>query len=399
MLEIVLHDRANWRGHFLPLVFTRPVGDLRVGILTFREKWQLIFGCNVTFYTEKFLQQKFPEPTSNKDYIVIAANTCPDMQLVEAISSLPENTVLEQDGQWIAYRTPQPIDDPYWDTVHRVEYKADFAQLLNLEDVFLFNRTQLVFDYELLTIDRESSPLDPSNVVIGNQLFVGQNVEALASTFNTVDGPIFINDHAVIEQGCHIKGPVAIGAGSRVKMGARIYPNVTIGPGSTVSGEINNTVIWGNSAKGHDGYLGSSIIGECCNIGAGTNNSNLQNNWGEVSVYDYDMTGPRRTNQSKIGVIMGDYAMCGINSSITTGTVIGVGAQIAKSNFIPKFVADFMWLTETKQEEYRADKFELMLADRAKIRKEVVDEGDVRILREVYRLTEKIRKEFITKKY
>ncbi|MGO1244370.1 MAG: putative sugar nucleotidyl transferase [Sphingobacterium sp.] len=392
MLEIVLHDRAAWRKHFLPLVFTRPVGELRVGILTFREKWQLIFGSQITFYTEQYLQSRFPSPPLSTQYLVIAANIFPNKQLIEALSTLPDETVLEKNGHWLAYRTAHRSDDPYRYTIDRIQYGGDFDKLSTLTDIFIHNRLQIELDYTLLISGKESSPLDRSNFVHGDQLFVGKHVEALASTFNTVNGPIFIDDHAVIEQGCHIKGPVAIGSGSRLKMGSKIYPNVTIGPGSTVSGEINNTVIWGNSAKGHDGYLGCSVIGECCNIGAGTNNSNLQNNWGEVSVYDYSLKGYRKTGQAKVGVVMGDYAMCGINSAISTGTIIGVGAQIAKSNIIPKFVADFTWLTDFKQEEYRLDKFESMLESRAKVRKEAIDERDVCILREVYTLTEEIRK-------
>ncbi len=399
MLEIVLHDRASWREHFLPLAFTRSVGDFRVGILTFREKWQLIFGSRVTFYTEKYLQDRFSAPTLGTDYLVISANICPDKHLIEAITSLPQESVLEKNGQWIAYRTTLRSDDPYRNTITKIQYEEKIDKLLTLEDIFVYNRVQIEFDYHLLTTGKESKLLDASNFVLGNQLFLGKNVESFANTFNTIEGPIFIDDNVIIEQGCHIKGPVAIGSRSRLKMGSRIYPNVTIGPGSTVCGEINNSVIWGNSAKGHDGYLGCSVIGEGCNIGAGTNNSNLQNNWGEVSVYDYSLKDYRKTGRAKVGVIMGDYAMCGINSSIFTGTIIGVGAQIAKSNIIPKFVADFVWLTEGKQEEYRADKFEIMLANRAKTRKEVVDDRDVRILREVFILTKEIRKEFITKKY
>src|SRR5690606_606061 len=199
--------------------------------------------------------------------------------------------------------------------------------------------------------------------------------------------PIYISNNAQLEQGCHLRGPIAIGEGARVKMGAKLYPNVSIGPKSTVSGEVNNTVMWANSAKGHDGYLGCAVIGEGCNIGAGTSNSNLLNNWKTIKLYDYKFNNWRKTNRYKVGVFMGDFAMCGINSSISTGAVIGVGVQVATSNIIPKFVRDFSWLTDAKHETYVWNKFENMLKERAIVIKEPLEEKDLRILWEVFCLT------------
>lgn len=188
----------------------------------------------------------------------------------------------------------------------------------------------------------------------------------------------------VLEQGSHLKGPIAIGKGARVKMGSCLYPNVSIGPYATIGGEINNSVMWENSAKGHAGYLGCAVIGEGSNLGAGTSNSNLQNNWQAIKLYDYKLDNWRETGRNKVGVFMGDFAMCGINSSITTGAVIGVGAQLSLSNIIPKFVRDFSWITDQKQERYVWRKFEDMLKMRGDLTNMPMHEVDLRILHEVY---------------
>ncbi|WP_437921364.1 putative sugar nucleotidyl transferase [Sphingobacterium sp. LRF_L2] len=395
MLEVVLHDWAPWRQHLLPLVYTRPVGDLRVGILTLQQKWQHLLGSTVYYYTEPYLQPKFQKSPQATSYLVIRGNICPSLPLVNALNDLPLNAVLTEAGEWIAYKVETWVAEPNELPLTEIPFSHPLISVRSLEDIYRHNLSQLQFDYELLTNGVVSMSLHASNVIIGDQLFVGKNVHALCSTFNTTEGSIYIGNDAVIEEGSHLKGPLAIGVGARVKMGSKLYPNVSIGPGCTIAGEVNNAVLWGNCAKGHDGYLGCAVLGEGCNLGAGTSNSNLQNNWATVKIFDYKEVGYRDTLLPKVGTFMADYAMCGINSSLTTGSVIGVGAQVAMSNIIPKFVPDFSWFTDQKKETYFWHKFEEMLQHRAALKKESLSILDRDILKVVYELTSTIRQEYI----
>lgn len=397
MMEVVLHDYAPWRESLLPLSYTRPVGNLRVGVLTLQEKWRLLLDVNVTYYTEPYLQLKFQSPVGGhaSSYLVINANICPDVAFVEAVKQLPIGACLQQDEEWLAYHIADWSATPDLQALKRISYVAKLDVLRFPEDIFQKNAKQIQFDYALLSAGRDSEVLSESNVHIGSDLFVGKGVQAACCTFNSSLGPIFIDDGAIIEEGSHLKGPIAIGKGARVKMGTRVYPNVTIGPGSTIGGEVSNTVLWGDSAKGHDGYLGCAVLGEGCNVGGGTTNSNLQNNWKSVSLYDYTKATYRATGALKVGFFMGDYAMCGINSSLTTGTVIGVGAQVAVSHIIPKFVPDFLWLTDKKIEDYCWDKFAEMMEQRTLHSGHPQDETSLNILKEVFLRSENQRKYFI----
>lgn len=396
LLEVVLHDRAPWREHLLPMAYTRPVGAFRMGVLTIQEKWQLVMNVPVSFYTESYLQDKFNSPSPSATYLVIRANLCPTVDLVHALRTLEEDCILEKDDDWIAYKVKTWSPQPEGSRLRMRKFEGELCRIQFLEDIYLQNAQQIVFDFDLLTKDKTSSTLHPSNLVIGDNIYVGTNVVAFACTFNTLEGPIYLADNVLLEQGSHLKGPIAIGKGAKVKMGSQLYPNVSVGPKATIGGEVNNTVMWENSAKGHDGYLGCAVIGEGCNLGAGTSNSNLQNNWKIVKLYDYKLNNWRVTGRNKVGTFMGDFAMCGINSSITTGAVIGVGAQVSMSNIIPKFVPDFSWITEKKQETYAWNKFEDMLKERGRVKNQELQETDLRILWEVYCLTR--REEFnITK--
>lgn len=383
-MEVVLHDRAAWRAQLLPLVYTRPVGDLRLGTLTLREKWQLLLGLNVSFYTVSYLHKKYQAPSVQAEYLVIRANICPSLELAAALVNLPLGRALIKDGEWLAYRSACWQEDPSADTFIFLEY-ADVVECIEqLEDIFLYNANQIELDYMLLTRGKTSEVLDASNVVLGDKLFVAGNVTAYCATFNTTQGPIYVAEGAVIEEGCHLRGPISIGAKARIKMGAKLYPNVTVGPACTIGGEVNNSVFWGNSAKGHDGYLGCSVVGEWCNIGAGSSNSNLQNNWDFVSLYDYENSTFRKTASLKVGVFIGDYAMLGINSSITTGCVIGVGSQVAISNIIPKFVPDFVWWAGDKREVYNWTKFEQFWQRRFGTSEEATTTADLQLLGELF---------------
>lgn len=386
-MDIVLYDDASWRQHLLPLVATRPVGNLRVGVLTLDAKWQLIYNTNVHFFTVPHLRPKFqPFVPKASSYLIIRANSCPTASLLACLDRLTIGQLLMDGTDWVALKTdvwPTEID---LSAYAHMQVDEPIVKIVHLEDIISNNAAQLAFDYALISKGRESAPLSATNRVIGpqDQLFLESGVLAEGCSFNTLGGPIYVAANAQLEEGSLLRGPIGIGAAARVKMGARIYGNVTVGPGSTVGGELAHSVLWGNSAKGHDGYLGCSVLGEGVNLGAGTSNSNLLNTWGPVFLYDYQQKELRATGKSKIGAFIGDYAMCAINSSLTTGCVIGVGAQVALSDFIPKFVADFSWVTTAKLDSYRWTKFEDMLQQRAALMASVVSAETIAVLAYVH---------------
>ncbi len=404
-LTILLFDKAPWRNHLLPLSASRPVGNLRVGICTLDEKWQRIFQAPVFFATADYLQPSFPSvkedhsstnPSPNNVFLIIQANVLPDDSLLEELDNLSLGEVLVSSDRWIACKLdfiPEDISGMI-SNLQPVKSSSDVQFIHHPEDIFLQNKQQLAFDFELLTKGRVSAAVSSNNMLFGDRIFIEPGAQVEGVSLNSLDGPIYIGKNAQLKEGSFLRGHVAIGESARVKMMARLYPNVSIGPGSTIAGEVNNTVIWGNSAKGHDGYLGCSVIGEGCNIGAGTSNSNLKNNWQDVRLYDYEYLSYRQTDVLKCGMIMGDLAMLGINSSVNTGTVIGVAAQVAMSNIIPKFVPDFSWQVGDDYSSYRFDKF-LDMLERRKLATGTEISGNIAIFEHIYNNTAGLRTEVI----
>lgn len=365
--SIVLYDNADWRKHFFPFTASRPVGNLRVGLCTLNEKWNKLFHCPVSYHTAEYLQLSFPlHPSPAADILILDARLLPSEVLLQALDSLKLGEVLMDGSRWLAARVDRYPDQLEKELRQLKPIQLSFSPscIHFPEDIFRYNKEQLLADFKLLTKGRNSASLSSSNALYGDWLFVEEGAQLEGVSLNSLKGPIYIGKNAQLEEGCFLKGYVGIGANARVKTGARLYENVSIGPGNTIAGEVNNTVMWGNSAKGHEGYLGCAVIGEGCNLGAGSSNSNLKNNWKAVKLYDYKEENLRDTGLLKCGLMMGDYAMAAINSSFTTGTVIGCAAQIAISNFIPKFVPDFCWLTDQQKEAYILEEFFGMLARR-----------------------------------
>lgn len=361
---IVLYDRAPWRDHLLPLVATRPVADLRVGILTIAQKWAALLQDKVHFLSLACFSGSYP--TASPDfpaYLVINGGVLPNDDLVADIQALSVGACLRKGKDWLACVVDDitQFEDSAPLHLHAIHVSYQVDQIQFPESIFRYNAEQMGPDIALLTVGRASAPVSSGNTVYGNHVFVEEGVSFVGVTLDARHGPIYIGSDVVLEPGVAIFGPVALCEGARVKSGARLYPNVTVGPGCTVAGEINNTVLWGDSAKGHDGYLGCAVIGEGCNLGAGTTNSNLRNDWNEVTLYDYTSAGFRSTGLLKCGVVIADHAMIGIQSSITTGTVIGVGAQVAISGILPRYIPDFAWITDKKYDVYRLDAFLAML--------------------------------------
>ncbi len=396
--SIVLYDRSSERNKLLPLVATRPVGNLRVGAYTLNDKWAKLFHTDVSYLTEDHLAGKYPYTPTQDLVLLVNAHILPEVSLLEKLKTLQVGQrLIGAEGQWIALLTTkqaaedleQCITDLNYDIVL---YEQKTIVLQELEDIFVTNGAQISFDAALFYMDRLNKLQSHDYVVEGEKLYISSSAAIAKGTYlNALQGPIIIEDNAVIEPGCVIHGPCVIGNNVRVKSGTILYPNVTVGDHSTVCGELNNTVIWGNSAKGHYGYLGCAVLGEGCNLGAGTTNSNLQNNWGEIKVYSYAAHDFRNTGLKKCGVFIGDYSMLAIQSKITTGTVLGVGVQVAISNFIPKFVPDFTWMSEHRTTSYILEKFMDMLERKSSMKGEMLTKEDKAILSAVYEKTEYLR--------
>jgi len=341
-MKINLFDDVSW-SNLRPLTFTRPVADLRLGILTIAGKWENYAAHTPGYVTAPYLAVKYP-PLPDADTFVNGA-VCPTDELFTAISNIHNGEVLMRGNLIIAYKTSAGEMPGLAEVIafRPVFFSGTFTHVVYPEDIFLNNDRQIRADFELLTKGRTSSSLSSTNTVLGDQIFVEEGVGAECSTFNTLNGPVYLGKNAQVWEGAHIRGSFALCENSQVKMGSKIYGQTTIGPFSRVGGEINNAVIWGYSSKGHEGYLGNSVMGQWCNIGADSNNSNLKNNYANVKLWNYEQKSFRNTELQFCGLIMADHAKCGINTMFNTGTVVGVSANVFGAGYPENFVPDFTW--------------------------------------------------------
>ncbi|MES2427095.1 MAG: GlmU family protein [Bacteroidota bacterium] len=386
-MAIILFD-DNAHQTLLPLTYTRPVADLRIGILTIAEKWARYLDTDFSFHTQPYLQAKYPIKTGTDD-LYINGSVCPDEGLLEAISQLKQGDALKQGDVLIASKAATDSD---FSKV--INYEPTFISITRPEHVFSKNDAELRKDFKLITKGRTSAKISATNTIIGTDFFAEEGATAECSTFNTTNGPIYLGKNSSVWEGTNIRGTFALCHDSQVKMGGKIYGGTTIGPFSRVGGEINNAVIWGYSSKGHEGYLGNSVLGQWCNIGADTNNSNLKNNYAEVKLWDYTTERFRKTGLQFCGLIMADHAKCGINTMFNTGTVVGVGANVFGAGYPRNFIADFAWGGAQGFEVYTIKKmFETatLVFERRGI---PFDETEQDILKTVFELTEKFRKVF-----
>nr|WP_068892353.1 putative sugar nucleotidyl transferase [Pedobacter panaciterrae] len=338
---INLFDDSAWHS-LRPLSFTRPVADLRIGILTIAQKWEKYLNAESGFLTIAYLAIKYPLLADAE--LFINGSICPDEGLLDAISNLKHGECLKKEDLVIAYKINKADFDPQIsDKLHTIAYSGNFIRIAVPEDIFKFNDVELRKDFALLTKGKTSAKLSSTNTFIGDYIFAEEGAEAECSSFNSLNGPIYLGKNTQVWEGCHIRGSFALCNDSQIKMGAKIYGQTTIGPYSRVGGEINNAVIWGYSSKGHEGYLGNAVMGQWCNIGADSNNSNLKNNYAEVRLWDYEKESFRKTGLQFCGLIMADHAKCGINTMFNTGTVAGVSANIFGPGFPRNFIPDFAW--------------------------------------------------------
>ena len=381
-MKIQLVDGKH-RDHLLPLTYTRPVAQLRCGILTIAEKYQKR-GFEVGYETEDYLQEKFPSVHHD---ILVSGSVCPTDSFIDAITSLTEGQALIQDDQLLAFKGANWADTP--------TEIFPFNDVLNLIirpwDIWTKNAAEMNIDFDVLTKDRFSAPIDSSNTVFGDRIFLEEGARVKASILNATSGPIYLAQNAEVMEGSIVRSGLALGAHSALKLGTKVYGATTLGPHCKVGGEINNSVILGYSNKGHDGFLGNSAIGEWCNLGADTNNSNLKNNYDEVKAWSYVDGRFSKTGQQFCGLIMGDHSKSGINTMFNTGTVVGVSANVYGAGFPRNFIPSFTWGGPQGTTEYMIKKA-LDTANRMMQRRGLqVDDVERTILEKVYADSAKYR--------
>jgi len=390
-MNYILFDGPS-RNNLLPFTYTRPVADIRVGILTIREKWETYLGFTTTTLTEEYLSQKYPM-VEMEENVMINASYLPNQELVEIIKGLEENQAIFQGEDVIAFFSKETQEDIDFDTYQAIEYNDELFKIEHTWDIFATNGDAIRADFDLLTRDRQSQPISSTNNILGAQhIFIEEGATLEFTTLNANSGPIYIGKNAEIMEGSVIRGPFALCEHATVKLSSKIYGPTTVGPHSKVGGEVNNSVIFGYSNKGHDGFLGNSVIGEWCNLGADTNNSNLKNNYAEVRLWDYQTEGFAKTGLQFCGLMMGDHSKCGINTMFNTGTVVGVSANIFGSGFPRNFVPSFSWGGSSGTTTYLTKKAFEVAEVVMKRRGLEFSEDDKAILEHIFEETKKWRK-------
>jgi len=391
-MNYILFD-GTVRNALLPFTFTRPVADIRVGILTIREKWEKYLGSTTTTLTEEYLSEKFPM-VEMENNVLINASFLPNDILVEIVKNLEKNQAIFQGEEVIAFYTNDTQEEVDFDTYEIIEFNEECLKLEHTWDIFAKNDAALREDFELITEDRKSQPIPKSvNVISPENIFIEEGAKLEFVTLNASTGPIYIGKNAEIMEGSVIRGPFALCEEAQVKLATKVYGATTIGPHCRIGGEVNNSVLFGYSNKGHDGFLGNSVLGEWCNMGADSNNSNLKNNYEEVRLWSYETEGFARTGLQFCGLMMGDHSKCGINTMFNTGTVVGVNANIYGAGFPRNFVPSFSWGGASGFTTYLTSKaFQTAKIVMARRQVEFTEE-DAKILEHVFEITKKYRKE------
>ena len=389
-MNYILFDGAV-RNSLLPFTYTRPVADIRIGILTIREKWEKYLGFTATTLTEDYLEEKYPM-VELEENIMISGAVLPTAELVSKIKDLKENQAISKDEEIIAFYTTDAQDEVNFDTYDVQPFESDLIQLKHTWDIFSLNNAAIEADFELLTRGRTSQPIPSTvNCINREQIFFEEGVDISFATLNASTGPIYIGKNAIIMEGTLVRGPFSLGDDSVLKMGAKIYGATTVGPMCKVGGEVNNSVIFGYSSKGHEGYLGNAVLGEWCNLGADTNNSNLKNNYAEVKLWSYETNRFAKTGLQFCGLMMGDHSKCGINTMFNTGTVVGVSANIFGGNFPRNFIPSFSWGGSAGFTVYKMDKVNEVAKAVYKRKHLEYDEREQNILMHIFEMTEKYR--------
>lgn len=383
-MQLVFSDAQYWED-FLPLTFTRPVAEMRMGILTFSERWKKLLEIDDVFYiTENYLQNKYKKPEP-KQSLFIVPNFFPSDEVLKQIKEL-------QPGEALVYENEVLVANINMDnfSLNQISKMTDIHEKLFFiekpTDIFSYNDKAIDFDFKLLTEGRKSQELSSTNGFIGEKenLFIEEGAMVEFSTLNCKTGKIYIGKNAEIMEGSNIRGSLALCEDSKINLGTKLYGGTTIGPHCKVGGEVNNIVIFGYSNKGHDGFVGNSVIGEWCNLGADTNSSNLKNNYASVKLWNYRKKRFLDTGLQFCGLIMGDHSKTAINTQLNTGTVVGVAANIFKSGFPPNLIDNFSWGGMKGDEKFKLEKSYEVAEKAMERRKIAITETDKEILKHIY---------------
>lgn len=393
-MNYILFDDQAWN-NMLPLTFTRPVCELRAGILTVSEKWQKFLKSPISYLTQEYLQVKYELITAEEN-ILINGSLIPDAELVNAVNQLELNEALVANSIILAIKLDKKKAATFrgnqTEPEKLKEYTSNYHKINWPWEIFKNNDEFIRADFKLITEGRKSAAINSSNNIIESEnIFVEEGARIEFASLNASTGPIYIGKDAEIMEGSLVRGPFALCEHSTLKMGAKIYGPTTIGPHSKVGGEVNNSVIFGYSNKAHDGFIGNSVIGEWCNLGADTNNSNLKNNYAEVRLWNYESARFIKTGLQFCGLIMGDHSKCAINTMFNTGTVVGVNANIFGEGFPRNFIPSFSWGGAHGFTVYGIDKAfevaEIVMSRRGL----ALDDKEKQILRYVFEKTSKYR--------
>ncbi len=343
----ILLDDISFNNSLYPFGTVRSVAHIRIGILTIFEKWQFYFPGKVFVASEKLIHH-----LDKSDCITFPASFIPSLEFLKQVASQKEK---------IAYTPDCKILERPW-------------------QIFEYNDWAINQDYKMLTAGRTSQKISSSNQVIcPENIFIEPGASINFSILNAEAGPVYIGKNAEIQEGCLLRGPMVIGEGSRLKMGTKIYGATTIGPNCLAGGEIKNSILMAFSNKGHDGYLGDSVIGDWCNLGAGTSNSNLKNNASSVKIWSKEKNDFISAG-IKCGLMMGDYSRSAINTSFNTGTIVGVCCSIFGNSFPPKFIDNFTW----GNERYIFEKAIADISNWKKLKGEEITEEEIQSLKNIY---------------
>jgi len=384
-------DRIN----LLPFTFTRPSSEIRIGILTISEKWEKYLKVKPSFLTQPYLQKKFPLTISSENTF-INGTVCPDKILVNEINKLSAGQALFKGNVMIAAKiNEKEVEQFSEDNFKGEKVDTTLERILKISfpyDIFSKNGEAIENDFALLTEGRFSQTISTTNQVLNpERIFIEEGAKVEFSILNASTGPIYIGKDSEVMEGCKIRGPFSLGEHAGLKMDAKIYGPTTVGPHCKVGGEVNNAVFFAYSNKGHDGFVGNAVIGEWCNLGADTNNSNLKNTYDEVKLWSYKTERFEKTGLTFCGLMMADHSKCGINTMFNTGTVVGVGANIFGSGFPRNFIPSFAWGGAQGFDTFTLNKFFITAAAMCSRRNVEFTETDKEIITEVYHHSQKYR--------
>ena len=354
-MNYILFDGPS-RDQLLPFTFTRPVADIRVGILTIREKWEKHLGSTTTTVTEDYLSERFPM-VELAENVLINGSVIPTQSLVELIKGLTAGQAVFLDDEPLAFFANEG-EEVDFESCEIINYQQDDLLKLNHTwDIYKLNGQAIALDFNLLTQGRTSAPIPEGVFCIHKErIFLEEGATVPLASLNATDGPIYLGKDSHVMEASAIRGPFALCEHSTVKMGAKIYGGTTVGPHCKVGGEVNNSVLFAYSNKGHEGFIGNSVLGEWCNLGADTNTSNLKNNYAQVRLWDYNSEGFAKTGLQFCGLMMGDHSKCGINTMFNTGTVVGVSANIYGAGYPRNFIPSFSWGGSAGMVTYKTNK-------------------------------------------